>query len=124
MHLKRYKIPAVDADNSCSSCHGSLHFVDVMYFNEAAHLLLMSYSEQVSQLHIIKNGTDEQDGIGSPGTRLVYLVFVNDEIFTQDGYTDGPFNSGQVRWRAEKEVWLGQHGDGCCTMCFVGPCQY
>src|SRR3989442_1627465 len=107
IHLKGREVAAVNSDNDGTRCHSSLSFLGSMYFDQAVHALCMGDFEQVPQLRIIENGADEQNGIRTPCSCLVDLVFVYNEILAQNGKGDRLLNRSKMLKCAEKEMWLG-----------------
>ncbi len=124
MHCKGDEVAAVHANDAGSGFYSALGLFDAVNFDQAVHALRASHAEQVAQLSVVEQGADEQDGVRAPRTGLVHLVLVKDEIFAENRETDRMFDGGQVRGRAEKEVRLGQHGDGGGSIGLVGARQF
>ena len=56
-----------------------------MHFNQGGHTQLVDLPMQFLQLLQLQRSDNQQDSIGPSRTRLVDLIAVHDEIFTQRG---------------------------------------
>ena len=64
-------------------------------------------------------GSNEQDGIGTSQACLQQLIFVDDEIFAQDGQTGERACRAYVVQSTAEECFVCQNGQGTCSRRFV-----
>src|SRR5437660_12842731 len=109
IHLKGHEVAAVNSDDDCTRCYSPQSFLGTMYLDQVLHALCMGDFEQVPQLSVIENGADQQNGIRTPCSCLVNLVFVYNEILAQHRKGDRLLDRSKMLRCAEKEMWLGQY---------------
>ena len=79
---KRLQVPVVDADDLTARIQSFRHFRFIMHLNQ--HMQSQAFRQVVVALQPAgKNGRDQQDGIGPDCIRLVDLILIDDEIFSQ-----------------------------------------
>ena len=61
---------------------------------------------EMFELSRFQCGGNQQHGIRTPGARLVNLIFVDDEVFTQYGQRTGGFGLFQVFGRALEVLFV------------------
>ena len=94
---KGAKVPIVDPDDSCIRLKSSLHFLQIVDFDENIELITARNGKKMMQFLLFQRPDDEQNGICTRHYRFKDLNFVNEEIFPQEREIHDLPNLGEVR---------------------------
>ena len=77
------QVAVVDADDFRAGVNRRFQLAFVVDFDKALHSERLRRCQQFFQQRRLQDGDDEQDAVGSGGTRLIDLVGVKDEVLAQ-----------------------------------------
>src|SRR5262245_48978683 len=79
------QVAIIDANEIRSGVEDARQVLRIVQLDQRLHLRLANAVEQSAQLIAGQNLGDQQDGVGTGGARLQYLIRVEEEVFTKRG---------------------------------------
>ncbi len=118
--LERAEVAIVDANEIGPGGENARELIGIMEFDEGVHFEPMGAGEQGTEQLVVEDLGDEQDAVGSGHAGFHDLVFVDQEIFTEQREDDGGADAGEIGQVALEVRDVGENRETGRTVCLIG----
>ena len=119
-HFKRTQVAVVDAPQRRGHVAAFFQLGRIVQFQQYGHAQFVGNGFKTLKLPGFQCGGNQENRIRTPRARLIDLVFVDDEIFTQDRQRHGRTRLFQILGRALEIRFVRQHGQTGRAGFFIG----
>ena len=122
------QVAVVHAHDLRANCQRAIQLGFVVHFDQRLHAKRVGQRQQLGHARVVERGDDQQQRVGAIGARLVHLVGVDNEIFSQQRHrqllAQVRANAFKVLQAALEKALVGEHRDRRRAIFGIGTRQH